>query len=50
VIHSVVATILRNSFFCDHFLVGLAIKRRLKIYIFVDLELGQAAVLVAAAA
>jgi hypothetical protein len=44
------ATILRNSSFCDHFQVGPDTKRRLRISLFVDPELGQVAELVAVAA
>ena len=43
------ATILRSSSFCDQFQVGLATKHQLKIYLYVDLELGQVAELVALA-
>jgi hypothetical protein len=45
-----VATILRNSSFCDHFQVGLDTKHRLRISSFVDPELGQVVALVVAAA
>jgi hypothetical protein len=45
----VVVTILHNFSFCVHCLAGPVTKHQLKISLFVDLELGPVAVLVAVA-